>query len=70
MSIIENLRLEITELEKTAESLDQQRASIGEQLLRKRKLVNAFDLVSSDQVLYDNWLIAVSQTPRPVLTEP
>lgn len=65
MSIIENLRTEITQLEETAQNLDLQRALIGEQLLKKRKLVMAFDLVSTDQSLYDNWLIAVSQTPRP-----
>lgn len=65
MSVIETLKSEISQLEETAQSLDLQRAAIGEQLLKKRKLVAAFDIVSSDQVLYDNWLLAVSQTPRP-----
>jgi hypothetical protein len=67
MSVIENLRAEISQLEETAQNLDKQRAELGEQLLRKRKLVNAFELVSNDQLLYDNWLLAVSQTPRPAI---
>lgn len=67
MSIIETLRQEISDLEKSAEDLDKQRASIGEQLLRKRKLLIAFDLVSSDPELYDKWLATVQETPRPEL---
>lgn len=65
MSIIETLRQEISDLEKSAEDLDKQRASIGEQLLRKRKLLIAFDLVSTEPELYDKWLQTVQETPRP-----
>lgn len=65
MSIIENLRSEVDALEKTALSLDEQRASTGEQLLRKRKLLAAFDIVSTDPATYDLWVASVMQTPRP-----
>lgn len=64
-SIIETLRQEISDLEKSAGELDKQRASIGEQLLRKRKLLIAFDLVSTEPELYDKWLQTVKETPRP-----
>ena len=70
MSIIETLRQEISDLEKSAEDLDKQRASIGEQLLRKRKLLIAFDLVSTEPELYDKWLQTVQETPRPEPTPP
>lgn len=65
MSIIENLRSEIAALEETARLLDEQRASTGEQLLRKRKLLAAFEIVSTDQATYDLWVSTVTQTPRP-----
>lgn len=65
MSIIENLRAEVAVLEETARTLDEQRASTGEQLLRKRKLLAAFDIVSSDPATYDLWVASVMQTPRP-----
>ena len=65
MSIIETLRSDISKLEETAQNLDVQRASIGEQLLTKRKLLTAFDIVSTDPVLYDQWIQSVQQTPRP-----
>ena len=70
MSIIETLRSDISKLEETAQNLDVQRASIGEQLLTKRKLLTAFDIVSTDPVLYDQWIQSVQQTPRPVAGEP
>jgi hypothetical protein len=66
MSIIENLRSEVAALEETARSLDEQRAATGEQLLRKRKLLAAFDIVSTDPATYDLWVASVMQTPRPV----
>jgi hypothetical protein len=65
MSIIENLRAEVAVLEETARSLDAQRASTGEQLLRKRKLLAAFEIVSTDPATYDLWVSTVTQTPRP-----
>jgi hypothetical protein len=65
MSIIVTLKSEIKDLEKAAEDLDKQRASIGEQLLRKRKLLTAFDLVSTEPELYDKWIQTVQETPRP-----
>ena len=69
-SIIETLRQEISDLEKSAEELDRQRASVGEQLLRKRKLLVAFDIVSTEPELYDKWLQTVQETPRPEPTPP
>lgn len=70
MSIIETLRQEISDLEKSAEELDKQRVSTGEQLLRKRKLLIAFDLVSTEPELYDKWLQTVQETPRPEEPKP
>lgn len=65
MSVVENLRAEVAVLEETALSLDAQRAATGEQLLRKRKLLAAFEIVSTDPATYDLWVASVMQTPRP-----
>lgn len=65
MSAIDNLKKEINDLETQRESMYEQFRDIEEQLKRKKLLLNAFGLVSSDLELYNKWLDTALVTPPP-----
>lgn len=70
MSAIDNLKQEISDLENKREELYVNFRDIEEQLKRKKLLLNAFGLVSSDLDLYHKWLDTALATPPPPTPEP
>lgn len=67
MSAIDNLKKEISDLESQRDSMYEQFRQIEEQLKKKNLLLTAFNVVSSDPLIYDKWLETALDTPRPKL---
>jgi len=67
MSAIDTLKKEISDLESQRDSMYEQFRQIEEQLKKKNLLLTAFNVVSSDPLIYDKWLETALDTPRPKL---
>ena len=67
MSVIQQLRREIEELENERDQIYSRFAEIETALKRKNLLLTAYAAVSSDPELYAKWLISVSETPAPAV---
>ena len=65
MSAIDNLKQEIEDLENQRDVLYTQFQQIDNDLKRKKLLLSAFNVVSSDTELYNKWLDVALATPPP-----
>jgi uncharacterized coiled-coil protein SlyX len=65
MSVIEGLTTTIAQLEAQRETLCAQLQTVTDNLEKRKTLLAAYNVVSKDPVLYDQWVASVAQTPRP-----
>lgn len=65
MSVIEGLKTLISQYEKQRDTIYLQLVDLNKELEKRKVLLAAFDVVSTDPVLYDQWVQSVQETQRP-----
>ncbi len=65
MSVIEGLKQLIAAYEQQRDDLYVQLAAISKDLEKRKILLAAYQVVSADPVLYEQWVKSVQETPAP-----